>query len=105
MLATGQPVLEEELEIEAFDGVRRTILSSALPIHGARGEVVGAVSVHVDVTERARAQRATRILSEVTAAPIESLDLDVPLTLRTVARIVVKHLADVCAIDETDEKP
>jgi PAS domain S-box-containing protein len=102
VLVTGQPRIEEELEIEAFDGVRRTVLTSALPIRGAGGEVAGAVSVQVDVTERARAEQARRILSEVTAALIESLDPDV--TLRTLARIVVKHLADVCAIDETDER-
>ncbi|APR78692.1 two-component hybrid sensor and regulator [Minicystis rosea] len=47
VLATGQPAIEEELEIDAFDGVRRTILTSALPTRGAQGEVTGAVSVQV----------------------------------------------------------
>ncbi|APR78689.1 Serine phosphatase RsbU, regulator of sigma subunit protein [Minicystis rosea] len=58
--------------------------------------------VQVDVTDRARAEQARRILSEVTATLIESLDFDV--TLRNLARIVVQHLADGCAIDEADER-
>jgi PAS domain S-box-containing protein len=59
------------------------------------------VGVQVDITERARAQRANRILSEATAALIESLDPAV--TLRTLSRMIVKNLADCCAIDEMDE--
>jgi PAS domain S-box-containing protein len=101
VLATAQPVLEEELEIEAFDGVRRTILSSLLPIRVAEGELAGMVGLQVDVTERARAQRARLILSDATAALIQSLDPGD--TLRTLSRIVLTHLADCCAIDEMDE--
>jgi PAS domain S-box-containing protein len=101
VLATGQPAIEEELEIDAFDGRRRTILGSVLPIRGAAGEIVGAVAVQVDITEIARAKWARKILSEATAALIESLDPSV--TLRTLSRLVVTHLADCCAIDEMDE--
>ena len=101
VIATGQPADEEELEIEAFDGVRRTMLSSVIPIRSAGGEIAGAVSIQVDITERARVQRARQILSEATAALIEPFDIDA--TLRTLSRIVVKHLADCCVIDEADE--
>lgn len=101
VLTTGLPVLEEELEIEAFDGARRTILSTALPIHDPQGKLMGAVAVQTDITSRARAQRATRILSEATAALIESLDP--AATLRTLGRLVVANLADSCAIDEMDD--
>jgi PAS domain S-box-containing protein len=102
VLATGQPMIEEELEIETFDGVRRTIISSALPIRDSRGKLGGVVAVQVDITEIARAHRARQILSEASAALIESLDPGV--TLRTLSRIVVTHLADCCAIDEMDER-
>jgi len=101
VMATGQPVLEEELEIEAFDGERRTILASVVPIRDIENESAGVVGVQVDITERARAQRARQVLSEATAALGESLDLGV--TLRTLSRIVVTHMADCCAIDEMDE--
>jgi PAS domain S-box-containing protein len=101
VVATGEPLLEEELQIEAFDGVRRTVLGSALPIRSAEGAIAGVVGLLVDITERARAEAAMRILSETTAALIESLDPDV--TLRTLSRIVVTHIADSCVIDEVDE--
>jgi PAS domain S-box-containing protein len=101
VLASDQPAPEEELEIEAFDGVRRTILASGYPIHDARGALTGVVGVQVDVTDRARAQRASRVLSEATAAIFESLDPAV--TPRTLCRVLVTHLADSCAIYEMDE--
>jgi PAS domain S-box-containing protein len=101
VLATGQPVTEELLEIQAFDGMRRTVLSSVFPICGGEGEVTGAVAVQLDVTERARAQHARDVLAEATTGLFESLD--VAGTLRTLCRIVVTRLADCCAIDELDE--
>jgi PAS domain S-box-containing protein len=101
VLATGRPVIEEELEIEAFDGARRTILSSAYPIRDAHDNLTGVVALQVDISERARAQRAAQVLSEATAALMESLDPGV--TLHTITRIVVTNLADACAIDELDE--
>ena len=48
----------EEIEIETFDGSRKTILNSALPVRDAQGEILGAISVHVDITERKRAEQA-----------------------------------------------
>src|SRR5262249_51947076 len=51
--------------------------------------------------DRARAQRARQILSDSTAALIESLDLGV--TLRTLCRIVVTNIADGCVFDEMGE--
>jgi PAS domain S-box-containing protein len=102
VLATGQPAIEELLEIQAFDGVRRTILSSVFPLLGAEGEITGAVAVQLDVTDRARAQRARDILAEATTGLFESLDT--AGTLRTLCQIVVTRLADCCAIDELDER-
>jgi PAS domain S-box-containing protein len=49
---------EEEIEIETFDGARKTILNSALPVRDAQGAILGAVSVHIDITERKRAEQA-----------------------------------------------
>lgn len=51
-LATGQPCLGQELEIEGADGQHKFILNSALPIRDSSGAVVGGVAVNVDITER-----------------------------------------------------
>jgi PAS domain S-box-containing protein len=54
----GTTTREEEIEIETFDGSRKTILNSALPVRDAQGKILGAVSVNVDITERKRAEQA-----------------------------------------------
>ena len=54
----GATSTDEEVEIEAFDGTRKTILNSAVPIRDPLGEILGAVAVHVDITERKRAEQA-----------------------------------------------
>ena len=54
----GTTTLGEEIEIETFDGTRKTILNSALPIRTPQGEILGAVAVHVDISERKRAEQA-----------------------------------------------
>ena len=51
-LTQGEISLNEEIEIEAFDGSRKTILSSAAPIKDEKDEIVGAVVLNMDITRR-----------------------------------------------------
>lgn len=55
-LTRGEVCLAEELEIETFDGVRRTILNSSVPIRNERGTLLGGAAVNVDITDRKRAE-------------------------------------------------
>ena len=55
-IARGEESEAEEVEIETFDGKRKTILNYALPIRDVEENIVGAVAVNVDITERKRAQ-------------------------------------------------
>ncbi len=48
----GETTLNQELEIEAFDGSHKIILNSAVPILDERVEIRGAVVVQQDITER-----------------------------------------------------
>ncbi|MFN3822309.1 MAG: PAS domain S-box protein, partial [bacterium] len=50
-LQTGKPVLNQELEIESFDGKKKFILNSAIPITDSFGEITGAVVINYDITE------------------------------------------------------
>ena len=59
-LSEGQTSLNELLDIETFDGKRKTMQNSAAPIRNAEGLIVGAVIVNEDVTERVRAEDAVR---------------------------------------------
>ena len=56
----GETTLNEELEIEASDGTRKLILSSALPIRSGTNKIVGAIAVEQDVTALREAESRTR---------------------------------------------
>lgn len=63
-LSKGERCIAEEMEIEARDGSRKTIVNYALPIHDETGRITGGVAVNVDITERKRAEKALRELNE-----------------------------------------
>lgn len=53
----GETSLSEEVEIECFDGSRKIILNSAVPIRDAGQAIIGVVIVNQDITERKRMER------------------------------------------------
>lgn len=55
----GETSLNEELEIEGFDGRRKTILNSAKPLL-RDGRIIGAIAVNQDITERKKAEKALK---------------------------------------------
>ncbi len=59
-LDEGQTTRDELIDIETFDGERKTIENYAAPILDADGVITGAVVVNEDVTERVRAEEAFR---------------------------------------------
>ncbi|ODU48713.1 MAG: hypothetical protein ABS92_07795 [Thiobacillus sp. SCN 63-374] len=58
----GETSLDEVIDIECFDGSRKTISNSALPLCDEKGAVAGAVVVCLDITERMRADAEIRRL-------------------------------------------
>jgi signal transduction histidine kinase len=72
-LATGEVTLGEELDIETFDGVRKSILSSNAPLRDASGAIIGGMSVIVDISERKRLERRTHDILEALLAMAEAL--------------------------------
>jgi PAS domain S-box-containing protein len=56
----GETILNEELEIEAFDGTRKLILSSALPIRGEGRKIIGAIAINQDVSALREAETRMR---------------------------------------------
>ena len=57
----GETSIEEEIEIECFDGTHKIILNSALPLHKSDGSISGAIIVNQDITARKRAEDALRV--------------------------------------------
>ena len=54
----GETSIEEEVEIECFDGMHKTILDSAVPLRKSDGSIGGAITINQDITERKRAETA-----------------------------------------------
>jgi two-component system, cell cycle sensor histidine kinase and response regulator CckA len=52
----GVTIVDELLEIDAFDGEKRVILNSTAPVLDEQGNVQGAIVVNQDVTDRKRAE-------------------------------------------------
>ena len=84
----GQITLDQELEIEAFDGIRRTILHSAIPLLTDKDERVGAIIVNQDITQRKKDEKELQTahdqlstLLEISQSIVSTLDLDILLNL------------------------
>ncbi|NMO22531.1 PAS domain-containing protein [Pyxidicoccus fallax] len=100
-LLGGETVLNQELDIVAFDGARRTILNSATPLYGRDGALMGAVAVNVDITQRKVTERAEAFLSGASRLLAESLEWEP--TLKAVARLATHEWADYCLLDMLGE--
>jgi signal transduction histidine kinase len=57
VLANGETRINEVIEIESFDGLRKIIQTSALPIRDPDERVTGALIVNEDVSDRKSAER------------------------------------------------
>lgn len=51
-ISKGEVTIDEELEIECFDGQHKRILNSAIPLRKPNGPVTGVVIVNQDITAR-----------------------------------------------------
>lgn len=92
----GRALPYGEHELVFDDQTRVTLLASAAPIMDENGAVRGSVGAFVDITARKRAEVASRVLAEASAAFASSLDI--PSTFSTLAQRVVPEMADICVI-------
>ncbi len=56
-IGAGETVTDQEIDVECFDGARKTILHSAAPLLDDEGQVAWAVAVNQDITERKQAEK------------------------------------------------
>jgi PAS domain S-box-containing protein len=55
-LEKGETSIEEEVEIECFDGTHKIILDSGVPLRKSDGSISGAVTINHDITVRKKAE-------------------------------------------------
>jgi GAF domain-containing protein/anti-sigma regulatory factor (Ser/Thr protein kinase) len=89
--ATGQEVLDVELELEVNGQRRGTLVISAVPLFDENHQSRGSIGTILDVTARKRAMEAQRFLAESSAMLSQSLELE--QTSRTLVRLCVPSLA------------
>ncbi|OGA31937.1 MAG: hypothetical protein A3F75_09880 [Betaproteobacteria bacterium RIFCSPLOWO2_12_FULL_64_23] len=76
---SGETSLGEQVEIEGFDGERRVIRSSAMPLRNPDRTVIGAIAVQEDITDLVRGEQQLREL----ATAVEQTDDIVYVTDRS----------------------
>ena len=59
-LQEGRTSLNELIDIETFEGLHKTVQNSAAPIRSEDGQIVGAIIINEDVTQRVRAESDLR---------------------------------------------
>jgi hypothetical protein len=68
-ISRGETSLDEVIDIECFDGSRKTILNSALPLRNSAGDIIGAIIINQDITDRRRSElERERLMSQLQAA-------------------------------------
>jgi PAS domain S-box-containing protein len=78
-LKTDSEYNRREIVVERPDGRRLTALAHANPIHDESGELIGAVNVLVDITERKRAEEELRRAELFARSTLNSLSANIAI--------------------------
>lgn len=99
-ITKGETSLDEVVNIECFDGTRKTILNSAVPIRDEHQNIQGAITVNQDITERTQAyqlleQRVQERTRELSALLNVSRNAASMLELGPLLTIILEQLEQV----------
>lgn len=116
-IARGETSIDEEVEIECFDGTHKIILNSGVPLYDSARDIAGAIIVNQDITARKRAERdRERMLVEHDRLRLEAetanrlkddfiatLSHELRTPLQSVlgwTRILTRHLSDRVTVEQ-----
>ncbi|MDB5770629.1 MAG: diguanylate cyclase, partial [Burkholderia sp.] len=72
-IRNGETTLNEEVEIDCFDGSRKIILNSAVPLCDDQQNIIGAIAINQDIGERKKAEDTLRTHAEILANMAEGV--------------------------------
>lgn len=81
----GETSIGEEIEIKCFDGTRKIIANSALPLRRSDGGIGGAIIVNQDITSRKRVEEALQTSKQQYERLTTNIPIGVYLLRTTVA--------------------
>jgi len=112
-IASGEITLDEELEIEAFDGTHRFILNSSIPLVTEQDRLIGAIAVNRDITERKQNEKELQAahdqlsaLLDVSQSIVSILDLDhlLNLIIEQLGKVLPYEAATVLIVEQDQLK-
>lgn len=104
----GEEGLRQEVAIDTFDGQRKILLQSAVPVRDADGKITDVVGTAVDITEQKRTEAAIReseASREEKRAILEMVAVGAPLNevLTAIARFTEKRVGGACVVFRVEE--
>ena len=85
-----------QYRMRRHDGVYRWVMIRAIPLRDEHGAVLSWIGTATDIDERKRSEDAVALIAEATSVLISTFDAR--QTLQLLADIVVRDLADWCAV-------
>ncbi len=99
----GETSINELIDIECFDGSRKTILNSALPLHDNQGNITGAIAVSQDISEYRQIQterqqmllRSQQYANQLRGLTEAALAITSALSIEEVIRVITEQACNI----------
>jgi signal transduction histidine kinase/PAS domain-containing protein len=101
-LEKGETSVDETIQIECFDGTRKIILNSAMPLRNESGSIIAAIVTNYDISKRYRMEKNQALLARAGEELISMRD--VQETLQRLTSLMTKDFCDTSLIYLVDER-
>jgi signal transduction histidine kinase/PAS domain-containing protein len=97
----GETSVDETINIQCFDGSRKVILNSAMPLRNENGQITGSIATNYDISRRYRLEKNMALVAHAGEELIALKDLE--FALKQVTALLIKDLCDCSLIYMVDE--